>query len=489
MGSEKMDRTYDVIIIGAGVIGSAVARELSRYKLKIAVLEKHMDVAFETSGRNSGVIHGGFNYKTGSLKALCCVEGCLEFDKVAEELDVPFKRTGKVLVGFTEEDLESLKKSKELGEANGSVGLEIIDEKRLREIAPHVNGKYAMYSPYSGIVNPFIYNVALAENANSNGVDFYFNNEVTSIESNHGAYQISTTNNIFKTRWVINCAGLNSAKISTMMGIPGYTIGGFKGEYYVLDKKAGEYLSLPAYPVSNPKIGMGIHATPTIDGNVIIGPNSEKVTDFEDYSATQSTMKDLVESGSKLFPHIKREYFIRNFSGIRPKLINPETGEVLDFVIEARDEAPNTINLVGIESPGLTSALPVARRAVKLLGEKEQLIPNEGFNPRRKGIVSFTEKNLEEKRKLIEQDPNYGEVVCRCETITKAEILQAIHSPLGVETAIGIKNRTRTMMGRCQGGYCETRISEIIQEEKNKKVTDILYSVSGSNMFTGQVRY
>lgn len=483
-----MNDQFDVIIIGSGVIGSALARELTRYKLKIGVLEKEHDVCNETSGRNSGVIHGGFNYKTGTLKAECCVEGCLDFDRTAEELAIPFKRCGKVLVGFSEEDQESLRKSKELGERNGSKGLELIDEKRLKELAPHVNGKYALLSPYSGIVNPFIYTIALAENACSNGAEFYFGNEVTSINRKDGIFEISSVRDTYKTRWVVNCAGLNSAVISEMMGIPGYQIRGFKGEYYVLDQKAGEFLSLPAYPVSNPKIGMGIHATPTVDGNVIIGPNSEVVDDLGDYSVSQGTLNDLVEDGSRLFPSIKPEYFIRNFAGVRPKLVDPETGEVQDFVIEARDNVPGTINLVGIESPGLTSALPIARRAVKLLADRENLQKNENFNPCREGIVTFSDKTPEEKSRLIAENPDYGEVVCRCEEITRAEILQAIHNPLGVDTVIGIKNRTRASMGRCQGGYCQTRIIAIIQEEKNKDITEISYGREGSFMFTGKVR-
>jgi glycerol-3-phosphate dehydrogenase len=317
-GLEGMDELFDILIIGSGVIGSAVARELSRYQLKIGVLEKELDVCNETSGRNSGVIHGGFNYKTGSLKAQCCVEGCLEFQETADELDVPFKRCGKVLVGFTEEDLISLEKSKELGDRNGSKGLEVIGEERLKELAPYINGKYAMFSPYSGIVNPFLYTIALAENARMNGAEFFFKNEVTAIDRQAHYFEITTAERTFRTRWVVNCAGLNSAVISEMLGIPGYTMRGFKGEYYVLDQKAGNFLSLPAYPVSNPKIGMGIHATPTVDGNVIIGPNSDLVNDLSDYSVSSSGMADLIESGSKLFPHIKAEYIIRNFAGVRP---------------------------------------------------------------------------------------------------------------------------------------------------------------------------
>ena len=482
-----MKQVYDVLIIGSGVVGSAVAREFSRFKLEIAVLEKELDVCCETSGRNSGVLHGGFTYKTGSLKAQCSVEGNAEFDKVAAELDVPFKRTGKVVVGFTDSDMQSLLKYKAIGEANGVPRLEIIDKQRLEELDSSAGGEFAMYSPTSGILNPFIYTVALAENAKQNGAEFYFDREVIDIKRENDIYQVITKNEVYKTRWVVNCAGLNSAKISTMLGIDGYTIGGFKGEYFVLDKNVGKYLNMPVYPAPGPTGGFATHATPTVDGNVLIGPDSVLVDDFEDYGVTSPAMEKLIIDGTKMFKHVKREHFIRNFSGIRPKLIDKKTKQVLDFVLESRAEAPNAINLVGIESPGITSALPLARRAVALLQEKETLIPNEKFNPRRKGILCFAKQSEVMKRELIEKDPNYGEIICRCETVTKAEILQAVHNCLGVETVLGIKNRTRATMGRCQGGYCETRIVEIIQEVLNKKETEVLYGRVGSTMFTGKV--
>lgn len=483
-----MKQVYDVIIIGAGVVGCAVAREFARFDLKIGVLEKELDVGCETSSRNTGVLHAGFTYKTGSLKAQCTVEGNAEFDKVAEELDVPFKRTGKVVVGFNENDRQSLLKYKAIGEANGVPGLEMIDKQRLEELDSSAGGEFAMYAPSSGILNPFIYTIALAENAKQNGVDFYFDNEVIGIQRIDGIYEIITKQTVFQTRWVVNCAGLNSAKISSLLGIDGYTIAGFKGEYFVLDKRCGQYLNMPVYPAPGPTGGFATHATPTVDGNVLVGPSSELVEDFEDYGVTPVVMENLIADGVKMFKHMKREHFIRNFAGIRPKLINKETRQVLDFVLEAREEVPNTINLVGIESPGLTCALPLARRAVELMRRKETLMPNENFNPRRKGILCFAEQSREVQKKLIAQDPNYGEIICRCETVTKAEILAAVHNCLGVHTVVGIKNRTRATMGRCQGGYCETRIAEIIQEELSKQTTEVIYGRSGSSMFTGRVR-
>jgi glycerol-3-phosphate dehydrogenase len=483
-----LSQIYDVLIIGGGVVGSAIAREFSRYKLKIAVLEKELDVCCETSGRNSGVLHAGFTYKTGSLRALCSVEGNEEFEKVAEELDIPFKRTGKLVIGFTDEHMQSLLKFKALGEANGVKGLEIIDKKRLNELDSSAGGEFAMLVPSSGILNPFAYTIALAENAKQNGVDFYFNNEVTAVEREEGLYKVQTVSGQYQTRWVINSAGLNSARVSAMLGIEGYTIGGFKGEYFVMDKKAGKYINMPVYPAPDAKGGFAIHATPTIDGNILIGPSSEFVEDFEDYGVTPPVMEDLFSDGAKMFKPFKREDIIRSFSGIRPKLINKETRQPLDFVLETREEAPNVINLVGIESPGLTSALPLARRAVSLFAEKEELINNEHFNPRRKGILNFSEQSDEVKQELIEKNENYGEIICRCENITKAEILEAVHNCLGVDTVTGIKNRTRATMGRCQGGYCETRIAQIIQEEKDKKKEQVMYSRVGSYMFQGKVR-
>jgi Predicted dehydrogenase len=482
-----MEPEYDVLIVGGGVVGSAVARELARNELKIGVLEKNMDVCYETSGRNSGVIHGGFAYDPGTLKAECCVEGNREFDGVSETLDVSFKRTGKVLVGNTTEDMENLKRIIRQGEANGSRGLTLIDSKRLHELVPAVVGEFAMYSPYSGIVDPFEYTIALAENASRNGVSYLFDHKVTGIRRDGDRFTVTTTRGDYRTRWIVNSAGLGCGVISEMMGIPGYRMIGSKGNYIILDRRTGPLLPMPVYPVPS-NTYMGIHVTPAIHGNVLIGPDAEDVNDFTYYGVPQKKMDDLAESASRLWPCIRRTDYIRSYSGILPKWVD-EKGVIQDFRIEARDDlAPHTINLIGIESPGLTSALPIARRVVKLMAERESLKPKRDFTPYRKGIVRFARQTDEEKARLIAQNPDYGEIVCRCETVTRAEIRQAIHNPLGVSTMTGIKYRTRSMMGRCQGGYCQMRVARMIEEELGKKETELLYARAGSELFTGKLR-
>ncbi|MFT4006523.1 MAG: NAD(P)/FAD-dependent oxidoreductase [Lacrimispora sp.] len=482
-----MEQLYDVLIIGGGVVGSAIAREMARYRLKIGVLEKNLDVCYETSGRNSGVIHGGFAYDTGSLKARLCVEGNEMMDQLSGELGFKFERCGKVLVGNTPEDMETLKRTIKQGEENGSKGLELIDRERLHRLVPAVVGEFAMFSPNSGIVDPFNYTIALAENAHDNGADYYFDHEVTSIHREDGIYRIKTAKGIFSARWVVNSAGLGCGRISDMLGIKGYRVIGSKGDYIILDKRTGPLLPMPVYPVPS-NTYMGIHVTNTTDGNVIVGPNAEVAADFSYYGVPQRNMDYLADSASGLWPCIHKGDYIRNYSGILPKWVNDE-GAIQDFKIEIRDDsAPNAINLVGIESPGLTAAVPIARYAISLMKEREELMPNPDFQPVRKGILRFEEQPKEEQARLIRENPDYGEVICRCEKVTRGEILQAIHNPLGVETMVGIKYRTRSMMGRCQGGYCQMRIAQMIEEELGKKVTDVRYAGQDSQMFFGKVR-
>ena len=493
-----MKTLYDVLIIGGGMIGSAIAREMSRYDLKIGVLEKNLDVCYETSGRNSAVIHGGFAYDKGTLKAKLCVEGNQMMDQLAEELDFPFLRCGKVLVGNTDEDMETLKRTMIQGEKNGARDLVIIDEERLHELVPAVVGKFAMFSPTSGILEPFKYTIALAENAHQNGAEYFFDHEVTGIRRDEdGVYHLTVSHGMnccssigtdeFTSRWVVNAAGLGCGKISDMLGIKGYKVIGSKGDYIILDKRTGSLLPMPVYPVPS-NTYMGIHVTNTIDGNVTVGPNADLVEDFTYYGVPQKNMDYLAESASQLWPHIHRADYIRNYSGILPKWVD-ENGKIQDFKIEIKDDlAPHAINLVGIESPGLTAAVPIARYAIGLMKEREELKENPNFNPRRKGIIRFEEQSKEEQARLIQENPDYGEVICRCEKVTKAEILQAIHNPLGVSTMAGIKYRTRAMMGRCQGGYCQMRLEQMIEEELGKKETDVLYARQGSQVLMGKVR-
>lgn len=481
-------KNFDVAIVGAGVIGCAVARELARFDLGICVVEKELDVACGNSSRNTGMLHSGFTYKPGSLKAECAVEGNAEFDSVAEELEIPFKRTGKLVVGFDERDRANILKFKANGEANGVRGMRMLNKAELNVMDPNAGGEFAMFVPSSGILDPMQYTIALAENACNNGVKFFFDSEVTGISREGDLYILHTEKNDIVAKWVINCAGAYASKVSEMLGYPNYPVKGFKGEYFVLDKKAGVNAKIPVYPAPNEKGGFLTHATPTVDGNVLVGPDSYEVEDLEDYKVTKEHMDGLFVDGRKMFKEMKREYFIRNFAGIRWKRYDPETGAILDFLLESDEKNPHTVNLVGIESPGITCALPLARRAVALLQKREQAAPNLKFNPHRRAIRRFSEMTPEERKIAVKENSDYGEIICRCENVTRAEILQAIHNPLGVHTVTGIKNRTRATMGRCQGGYCEVRITGLIRKELEISAQDVRYSRKGSYMFTGKLR-
>lgn len=478
---------FDVLIIGGGAVGSAIARELSRYSLSIGVLEKNLDVCLETSGRNTGVVHGGFAYDIGSLKARFCCEGNRIMGDLSEELDFDFKRCGKVLVGNTPEEYESLLRTKKQGETNGSVGLVMVDRETLHKLVPSVEGEFALYSPNSGIIDPFGYTIALAENAVQNGVKYFLDNEVTHIDYSAGIYTVTTKRGRYTSRWVINSAGLGCKKISDMLGITGYHVIGSKDDYIILDNRLGKLVPMPIYTVPS-NTYMGIHVSCTTDGNILLGPTAHDTEDLEFYGVEKSNVDALYESAMALWPHFTKADYIRTYSGILPKLLD-ENGKIQDFKIEIRDDiAPHAVNLIGIESPGLTSAVPIARYVIELVKEREHLDANRKFNPIRNGIRPFREMSAEEQAAMIKENPDYGELICRCQKVSKAEILQAIHNPLGARTMVSIKYRTRSMMGRCQGGYCQMRVSKMLEEELELADTDIVYEREGSYLFTGKVR-
>ncbi len=484
-----MEGRYDVIVIGAGVIGCAVARELSRYKLSVAVLEKDSDVAGGTSGRNSGVVHAGFNSRPGSLMARYCVEGNLEFEELCRELDVPYIRTGKLVTALDKDDLKGLDRLMDAGRKNGVPGLEIVGREEIKRMEPEIEGIAALYSPVTAVTNPFLLTVALAENAWANGVRFFLHTKVTSIQRHQDHFTIRAGRRSFQSSWIVNCAGLYADRIARMVGIDEYQIYPCRGEYYILDKRVSQHLKMPVYPVPKPtEGGLGVHLTPTVEGNILIGPSAEYIRSRDDYATTDPVMKQLFKEARDLLPAITEKDFIRNYSGIRPKLVGPKVGGFGDFIIEDRQDVKGFINLVGIESPGLTSAMPIARRVVEMLDQREGLEKRGDFVGTRKGITRFRELPEEEKSRLVDKNPDYGEIICRCEMITKGEILEAIRNPLGVRTLSGIKYRARAMMGRCQGGYCVARIVEILTDEMGYRLEEIYERGPESYMFAGRVR-
>lgn len=485
-----MNERFDVIIIGGGVVGSAVARELSRYQLKICVLEKELDVCNGVSGHNTGLLHSGILYATGSLRCECSMEGNAEFDRVAEELDVPFRRCGKLIVGFGEAERVRLEALYRRGLANGVPGLKMIDRAEIKRLEPNADGDFAIYVPSAGILDPFTYTIALAENAVMNGAKYVFDSEVTAIERMPGGdFAVTASSGQFQARWVINCAGLNAYKISELLGFGKYIPDRVKGQYEILDKKTGQYLSMPVYPTPNEQGEFDVHVTPTVDGNILVGPTIENIGDAPvDYDATADMIALLQRDGRKMFSYVRREYYIRNYAGVFPMLKNAATGESAEFVIEDSEKIPHAVNLVAIISPGVTSALPIARRVVKLVRGQEALVEKADFNPVRRGNPRFAELDDAERARLIAQDPDYGELCCRCECVSRAEVKNAIHNILGVTTVSGIKYRTRATMGLCQGGYCESRVTALIQEELGIKKEDVLLNKKGAYLFTGEVK-
>ncbi|MDI6703993.1 MAG: NAD(P)/FAD-dependent oxidoreductase [bacterium] len=483
-----MEERYDIVVIGGGVIGCSIARELSKYQVKILLLEKESDVTLGTSGKNSGVVHSGLYPKPGSLKARLNVEGNRLFPKFCEELDVPFRKIGTLVVAKNKDEVKELKRLKKIGDTNGVPGIEIISQHELKKMEPNIKGVASLYSPTGGITSPYTLTIALAENALLNGVKISLNNEVKGIRRENGRLLVKTEKGEFKTGWVINSAGLFADRIAQMVGISDYRIYPCRGEYHILDKRTMGLINRMVYPVP-PKEGggKGIHLTPTISGNILIGPSAAYIRDREDTKTTKRIMKRLFQEAKEFLPKLTENDFIHNYSGNRAKLIGPKVSGFSDFVIEESPKIPYFINLIGIESPGLTCAPAIAKMVVNIIKEKEGLRRNRDFNPKRHGIKRFSDLSLDEKERLIKENPNFGEIICRCEEVTRQEIISAIKNPLGVVTLSGIKYRTRAGMGRCQGGYCLPKIVGIL-EEFGISEREITLKGKGSSLFYGRMR-
>lgn len=469
-----MNRDFEILIIGGGVVGCAIARELSRYQIETLLVEKGCDVSMGISGRNSGVVHAGFYVKPGTLKAKTNIRGHRMFPELCQDLNVPFKRIGKLVVAKNEDEVRYLKNLKRDGERNGTKGLEIIEREEIKRLEPGIEGIAALYSPNSAIVCPFTLTIGLAENALNNGVKFSLNTEVMEISKDNGYFSVKTSKGKFKSNFLVNSAGLFSDKIAAMVGIDEYRIYPCRGEYHVLDKNKSNLIKHLIYSVPpQDLISLGIHITPTVHGNIMLGPSAEYIENRNDLGTTKEVMDKLYFEARELLPAIDRKDVIRSFSGIRPKLIAPKSEKPADFVIEESKEVEGFINLMGIESPGLTSAPAIAEMVVEMINERGKLKVNHNFNPKRKGMV---------------KDPGYDEIVCRCENITRREVISAIKNPLGARSINSIKNRCRAGTGRCQGGFCAPKIVEIMNEIYEPSINEITLMGEGSELFIGKTK-
>lgn len=461
----------DVVIIGAGIAGTYVARGLSRYKLDVVLLDKENDVANKTTMANSAIIHAGYDARPGTLKSKYNVAGNPMFDQVCGDLDVPFKRIGSMVLAFGQEDEKMLRVLYDQGIATGVEGMSIIDKEEVHRLEPHVSQDVtaALLAKTAGIVSPYELAIALAENAMDNGVSLQLNTQVEAINKKGSAYEVVTDQGSIDTKYIINCAGVYADKISAMVGDDSYTITARKGHYYVLDKPAGEMFSHVLFQCPSSK-GKGILVTPTVHGNVLVGPDAEVSDEKLDLSTDAQHLAHVRLMGGRTSPELPFNQVIRSFVGLRA------SSDLHDFIIGESEVAENFIQVGGFESPGLSSIPAVAEDVVKIIAAKEEgLEKNPSFISKRKPVIRFMELSNEDKGKVIAEDPAYGKMICRCEMITEAEIVDCIHRNAGATTLKGVKKRTRPGMGRCQGGFCGPRVVEILSRELKVAMEDVKY--------------
>ena len=471
---------YDVIIIGAGVSGAAVARELSRYKVNACVIEKEEDVCCGTSKANSAIVHAGYDAATGSLMAKLNVRGNQMMEQLSKDLDFPFKKNGSLVVCLHEEDMPKLQALYDRGVANGVQELRILNREELRAMEPNISDDAyaALYAPTAGIVCPFNLNIAMAENACVNGVEFKFDTEVIGLHPIEGGWAIETNQGSFETRYVVNAAGVYADRLHNMVSAKKIHITPRRGDYCLLDKTAGDLVSKTIFALPG-KFGKGILVAPTVHGNLILGPTAIDIEDKEGTNTTREGLDQVITKCGMNVKNIPMRSVITSFAGLRAH----EDGH--EFLIGELEDAKGFIDCAGIESPGLTSSPAIGEMVAEILREKLNLEKNENFVATRKGVLDPDSLSKEERIELIRKNPAYGNIICRCEMITEGEILDAIHRPLGAKSLDGVKRRTRAGMGRCQAGFCSPRTMEILARERHVSMFDITKSGGESKIVVG----
>ena len=473
---------YDVIIVGAGVSGAASARELSRCAARVCVLEKEEDVCCGTSKANSAIVHAGYDAAPGSLMAKLNVRGNALMGDLAKDLDIPFRRIGSLVVCLSEEDMPGLQALYDRGQANGVPDLRIIYHDELLQMEPNLSEETyaALYAPTAGIVCPFGLNIALAENAAMNGVEFHFDTEVQSLERRQGGgWILHTSQGSYETRLVVNAAGVYADSLHNMISSGKIHITPRRGDYCLLDKTTGSHVNHTIFPLPS-KYGKGILVSPTIHGNLLLGPTAIDVADPEATNTTADGLAQVLENAGRYVKEIPYKNVITSFAGLRAH----EDGH--EFIIGEVPGAENFIDCAGIESPGLTSSPAIGEMVAEIVRSKLELSEKEHFISRRKGIMNPTQLPDGERQEWIRRHPAYGHIVCRCEHISEGEILDAIHRPLGARSLDGVKRRVRAGMGRCQGGFCSPRVMELLSRELDIPLEQITKRGGASTLLCGQ---
>ena len=473
----------DIIIIGGGVVGCAVARLLSRYEADIALLEGASDVAEGASKANSGIVHAGFDAKPGTLKAKLNVEGARMYPALCAEVDAPYGQPGAMVLAFTEEERGTIRTLYEQGVANGVEGLRVIEREEVLSLEPNVNPDVvcALLAPTSGITSPYELTCALADHAAVNGVDFLLDTFVQSVQPGSEGYLLETTRGPMEARIVINCAGVDSARLHNQLcPQKPLTIIPRKGEYYLLDHTKPLAFSMTLFQTPT-KMGKGVLVSPTVHGNLLLGPSAIDVEDGTAVETTAEALKLVADAARKTWPGESLRSVITTFAGIRAHEANG------DFVIGAVEGAPGAYETVGIESPGLTSAPAIAEMLVEQIARKNDLSEKAEWKPAPKREKPFYAMTLEERVAIVQKDPSYGTLVCRCEEVTEAEIRAAIRRPVGARTIDAVKRRTRAGMGRCQGGFCSPRVLEILSEELGIDPTEVTKCGGNSRLLVGTI--
>ena len=471
---------YDIVIIGAGVSGAASARELSRYQAKICVLEKEEDVCCGTSKANSAIVHAGYDAAAGSLKAKLNVRGNELMGELARDLDFPFDRRGSLVLCLSEDDMPRLQTLYDRGVANGVKDMRILQREEVLQMEPNVTDSVcaALYAPTAGIVCPFGLNIALAENAYENGVEFKFDTEVTEIKKLDEGYELHTSQGVFKARCVVNAAGVYADRFHNMVSADKIHITARRGEYCLLDKEAGNHVGRTIFALPS-KLGKGVLVTPTIHGNLLVGPTAVDVENKEGVNTTAEGLAQLLEKAGMSVKNIPVRQVITSFAGLRAR----EDGD--DFIIGEAEGAGGFIDCAGIESPGIASCPAIGEMVAEILCQKMDLQKKDNFIPTRKGILNPSTLSIEERNALIKENPAYGNIICRCEMVTEGEIIDAIRRPLGAKSLDGVKRRTRAGMGRCQSGFCSPRTMEILARERDMSMFDITKSGGRSQIVMG----